>query len=175
MISPATSSTISSLTNGTSYTFTSSASNTTGSSSASSTSSAVVPAGLPSEPLGVSGSGTGGTVSLSWNLPDSDGGTPITDYIVEYRVGTSGTWATFADGVSTVTSATVTGLIAGNGYEFRVTAKNAIGNSQPSLASPIVESLPLPPSAPTVVAGSEEVTVSSVSYTHLTLPTKRIV
>jgi uncharacterized repeat protein (TIGR02543 family) len=167
VISPATSCTISSLTNGTSYTFTATASNTTGNSTSSSSSSAVVPAGLPSEPLGVSGTGTGGTVSLTWNVPDSNGGSPITDYIVQFRAINASTWTTFNDGISTSTSATVTGLTAGSEYEFRVTAKNVIGNSQPSLVSPAVETLPLAPSNVTAVAGSERATVSWDAPSHL--------
>jgi len=161
IVSPGTSCTIAPLTNGTAYTFTSTATNTAGSSASASTSSAAVtPAGVPSAPSGVSGTGTGGTINIAWTVPSSDGGSAITDYIVEYSVDGSGTWATFADGTSTATSAAVTGLIAGNAYEFRVTAKNIIGNSLPSFSSPTIETLPTAPTITGVTSASEQVTVT---------------
>jgi uncharacterized repeat protein (TIGR02543 family) len=168
IVSPGTSCTIAPLTNGTAYTFTSTATNTAGSSASASTSSAAVtPAGVPSAPSGVSGTGTGGTINIAWTVPSSDGGSAITDYIVEYSVDGSGTWATFADGASTATSATVTGLIAGNAYEFRVTAKNIIGNSLPSFSSPTIETLPTAPTISGVTSGSEQVTVTWTAPSHL--------
>ena len=168
VVAPGTSCTIAPLTNGTAYTFTSSATNSAGSSaSASSTSAAVTPAGVPSAPSGVSGTGTGGTINIAWTVPSSDGGSTITDYIVEYSVDGSGTWSTFADGTSTATSATVTGLIAGNAYEFRVTAKNIIGNSLPSFSSPTIETLPTAPTITSVTSASEQVTVTWNAPSHL--------
>ena len=168
VIAPATSCAISPLTNGTPYTFTSTATNTTGTSaSSSSASTAVTPASAPSAPLGVAGSGTGGSSTITWSAPSDNGGSAITDYIVEYRIATSGTWATFSDGVSTATSATVTGLSAGSSYEFRVTAKNLIGNSLASFTSPVVGTLPAAPSITAVTAGNAQVTVTWNAPTHL--------
>jgi uncharacterized repeat protein (TIGR02543 family) len=168
IVSPGTSCTIAPLTNGTAYTFTSTATNTAGSSASASTSSAsVTPAGVPSAPTGVSGTGTGGTINIAWTVPSSDGGSAVTDYIVEYSVDGSGTWATFADGTSTATSATVTGLIAGNAYEFRVTAKNIIGNSLSSFSSPTIETLPTAPTITGVTSASEQVTVTWNAPSHL--------
>ena len=165
---PGTSCTISPLTNGTPYTFTSTATNATGTSaSSSSASTAVTPASAPSAPLGVAGSGTGGSSTITWSAPSDNGGSAITDYIVEYRIATSGTWTTFSDGVSTATSASVTGLTAGSSYEFRVTAKNLIGNSLASFTSPVVGTLPAAPSISGVTAGNAQVTVTWNAPTHL--------
>jgi uncharacterized repeat protein (TIGR02543 family) len=168
VVSPGTSCSISPLTNGTAYKFSATASNATGTSAAaSSASSAVTPASAPSAPLGVAGSGTGGSATITWSAPSDDGGSAVTDYIIEYRVATSGTWTTFTDGVSTTTSATVTGLSAGSSYEFRVTAKNIIGNSLASFTSPVVETLPTAPSITGVTAASGQVTVTWNAPTHL--------
>jgi uncharacterized repeat protein (TIGR02543 family) len=165
---PGTSCTIAPLTNGTAYSFTSTAANTTGTSaSASAASAAVTPAGIPDSPTGVTGTGLGGTTNISWTLPVSDGGSAITDYVIEYSVEGSGTWTTFADGVSTATSATVTGLTAGNAYEFRVSAKNLIGNSLPSFTSPVVEALPTAPTITGTTAASGQVTVTWNAPTHI--------
>ena len=168
VVSPGTSCSISPLTNGTEYKFSATASNATGTSAAaSSASSAVTPASAPSAPLGVAGSGTGGSATVTWSAPSDNGGSAITDYIVEYHVASSGTWTTFTDGVSTTTSATVTGLSAGSSYEFRVTAKNLIGNSLASFTSPVVETLPAAPSITGVTAASGQVTVAWNAPTHL--------
>ena len=68
-----------------------------------------------------------GQVRLSWLLPASNGGSAITDYIIQRSPnGTSG-WVTINDGVRTTTTYTVTGLANGTRYYFRVLARNAAG------------------------------------------------
>jgi len=165
---PSTSCTIAPLNNGTPYTFTSTATNTAGVSTSSSAASvAVTPAGVPLSPSSITGAGTGGSTTINWTAPTSDGGSPITDYVIEYRVTGSATWTTFTDGISTATSATVTGLTAGSAYEFRVSAKNLIGNSLPSFTSPVVEALPTTPVITGVTGASEKVTVTWNASSHL--------
>ncbi len=73
-------------------------------------------------------------VALSWTAP-YNGGLPITDYVVEYRLTPSGGWSTFNDGTSTNTFATVTGLTNDSEYEFRVSAKNSLGVGNSSNAA----------------------------------------
>lgn len=68
---------------------------------------------------------TSSTQPLSWTAP-SDGGSPITDYVVQCSTDNT-TWTTFADGAGTTTSATVTGLTASTLYYYRVAATNGIG------------------------------------------------
>jgi uncharacterized repeat protein (TIGR02543 family) len=165
---PGTSCTIAPLDNGTAYTFTSTATNTAGTSaSASAASAAVTPAGVPLSPSSITGTGLGGSTTIEWTAPTSDGGSPITDYVIEYSVAGSGTWTTFSDGTSNATSATITGLTAGNAYEFRVSAKNLIGNSLPSFTSPVVETLSTAPTITSVTGASEKVTVAWNAPSHL--------
>ncbi|MCU0273185.1 MAG: fibronectin type III domain-containing protein, partial [Acidimicrobiales bacterium] len=83
--------------------------------------------GLPTAPTAVSGTGGDGAVTVQWTAPDA--GYVVTDYAVQYKPAASGTWATFVDGASTATTATVTGLTAATAYEFRVAAVNAAGTS----------------------------------------------
>jgi hypothetical protein len=64
-------------------------------------------------------------VTLSWSAPTS--GPAITDYIIKYLDPISLNWVTFNDGVSTSTSATVTGLNHNSIYAFQVAAVNADG------------------------------------------------
>lgn len=72
------------------------------------------------------------SVALSWSPPVSNGGSVLTDYVIEYKLTSSGTWSTFTDGVSTNTFGTVTNLSNDNAYDFRVSAVNIIGQGSPS-------------------------------------------
>jgi hypothetical protein len=72
------------------------------------------------------GTPTSTTQPLTWTAP-SAGSSPITDYLVQYRLAGATSWSTFADGTSTTTSATVTGLTAGTTYEFHTAAVSAVG------------------------------------------------
>jgi titin len=83
------------------------------------------PAAPPAAPTSLLLTPTSGQVALSWTAPTVSG-TPIRDYVIEHRPS-GGSWTTLADGVSTGTSATVTGLTDGVTYEFRVAAVSAAG------------------------------------------------
>lgn len=81
--------------------------------------------GVPTNLYAVRGDSS---ITLSWTAPASNGGSAITDYVVQHSNNSGSTWTTFADGTSTATSATLTGLDAGGGfYSLRVAAVNAIG------------------------------------------------
>ncbi len=86
--------------------------------------------GLPSPPTAprsLTGAAGSRRVSLAWAAPVTANGATVRDYVVQYRrVGTT-VWRTFADGVRTTRTATVTGLRAGWTYQFRVLAKNDWG------------------------------------------------
>ena len=81
---------------------------------------------VPAAPTGISGTPGVGSVALSWTAPTNTGGASLTDYIVQYSTDQS-SWTTFADGTSTATTATVTGLTGGTNYYFRVAAVNSVG------------------------------------------------
>lgn len=83
---------------------------------------------LPPAPTGLAGTAGDAEVSLSWTAPTGVlAQTPITDYIVQYSSDGGSNWATFADGTSTDTTATVTGLTNDTEYTFRVAAVNGVG------------------------------------------------
>ncbi len=95
---------------------------------------------VPGQPTGLTATGSGPTtadsavavtVSLSWTAPASDGGAPLTDYVIEYRVG-SGSWQTFSQAASVSTTASITGLTGLDDVEFRVSADNS-GYSGPGI------------------------------------------
>ena len=82
-----------------------------------------VSATVPGSPTSLSATPSGTQVVLSWTAPTNNGGVAISDYVVEFQEG-SGSWQTFSDGVSSSTSATITGLTGSSNYNFRVSAKN---------------------------------------------------
>jgi hypothetical protein len=124
--STATSATVTGLTNGTAYLFRVAAVNAAGPGAYGQTSTTVTPRTVASAPASVVGTPGNGLVSLTWTAP-SNGGAAITDYLVQYSSNSGTSWTTFADGTSTATSATVTGLANGTAYLFRVAAVNAAG------------------------------------------------
>jgi titin len=124
--STATSATVTGLTNGTAYVFQVRAVNAAGLGGFGK-SAAVTPRTTAAAPTGMIGTAGDTQVSLVWTAPVSDGGATITDYRVQYSSNGGTTWTRFADGTSTATSATVTGLTNGTAYVFQVRAVNAAG------------------------------------------------
>lgn len=124
---------VSSLTNGTSYSFRVSAINSVGTGTASAVVTAI-PAlpGVATAPRSLTGSVGRQTAALSWQTPLSPGGSSITDYTIEASVDAGATWSVMPDAVSTLRTARFSGLSAGIAYQFRVRAVNAGGASVPS-------------------------------------------
>ena len=76
------------------------------------------------------------SASLAWKPPASDGGSPITNYIVEMRRVGDVKWKPANKGETTPDMKyTVQGLKDGDEYEFRVTAENKAGPGAPSAPS----------------------------------------
>ncbi|MEY2939345.1 MAG: hypothetical protein RIS58_332, partial [Actinomycetota bacterium] len=89
----------------------------------------------PSAPTSLSAVGGVEQAQLAWTAPTLTGGTPITDYVIEFALVGSPTWSVFNDGTSTTTSATVTGLTNGRTYQFRVRAVSSGGTGEASLTA----------------------------------------
>jgi HD domain/Fibronectin type III domain len=148
--SAATTQTVTGLTNGTAYTFTVAAINGVGTGPDSAPSAAVTPATLAAAPSGVSGTRGDGQVTLSWTVPASDGGSPVTGYVVTPSMaGVAQTPVTFS---STATTQNVTGLTNGTAYTFTVAAINGVGTGPDSPPSGAVTPATTP-GAPTIVSG----------------------
>jgi hypothetical protein len=133
---PATSATITGLTNGATYTFTVSATNAVGTGPASTPSNAVTPSvpTAPAAPTEVTATPGNASATVSWSAPAADG-SPITSYTVTPYIGTVAQPATTIAGAPPATSATITGLTNGSTYTFTVTATNAVGTGPASVAS----------------------------------------
>ena len=92
---------------------------------------------VPDTPTNLMADATDGTVTLTWEAPEDDGGSAVTDY--QYRINSRGDWISIG---ATNTTHTVTGLTNGVTYVFEVRAVNRVGRSR---ASEPVEARPRAP------------------------------
>jgi hypothetical protein len=141
---------VSSLTNGTAYTFTVRASNAQGSGPVSDPSASITPRTVPGAPRSPVATAGRGSVALSWTAPSSTGGAAITGYRVQ-RSTNGTTWTTVTNSAPLSRTLTVSGLTNGTRYQFRIAANNAAGvgaNSSTVSATPRTV-----PGAPTKVVG----------------------
>ena len=160
-VSTALSATVAGLTNGTTYSFRVGAVNSSGSSPASDEVRATI--GVPTAPSGLVATAGGAEVTLRWNAPTQNGGSAVTDYVVEFSSDGASSWNTFDDGVSTALTATVTGLTNGTTYSFRVSAANSVGVGAASGSATAVPWQVSAPSAP------RDLVVTSVMATSISL------
>ena len=77
---------------------------------------------VPGAPRNLLADATDGAVTLTWDAPEDDDGSAITDY--EYRIDRRNPWISIG---STDTTYTVTGLDNGTAYVFEVRAVNRVG------------------------------------------------
>ena len=74
-------------------------------------------------------------ITISWSPPESDGGSPVTGYIIESKETTSTRWTKSHRDSVTETTLTVKNLLEGKEYVFHVAAVNKAGTgpfSEPS-------------------------------------------
>lgn len=76
----------------------------------------------------------GDFVNLSWDKPESDGGSRIQGYWIEKREFGSETWQRVNPSLCIPTQINISNLIEDRQYEFRVFAQNEGGLSSPSYA-----------------------------------------
>jgi hypothetical protein len=176
--------TITGLTNGTTYTFDVSAGNCTGPPPGSApcpttggsiaygpagTSNPVTPATVPGDPTSVTATGRYQSAIVSWTAPTSDGGDPLTGYRIEVSAG--GLVIKNVTVGGSTTSTTVDGLTNGTVHTFKIFAVNTVGSSASACPTPTSGSCtqatpnPTPPAAPTGVTASRGNTQATVSWT----------
>lgn len=90
---------------------------------------------------------TENSLTVAWEKPSSDGGEPITGYLLEYRESPSSTWLPYNKVPKPLKTATVGQLTNGKLYEFRVAAVNIAGQSPWSECDSAIEARP-PDAAP---------------------------
>lgn len=119
------------------------ASNSAGSADQSFTWTILAAATVPDQTTGLGAVAGDGEITLNWTAP-ADGGSALTDYILERDAGTG--FAVITDGVGTGTSFTDTGLTNGTSYTYRVAAMNGVGIgavSATAFATPLAAASPV--------------------------------
>ena len=71
------------------------------------------------------------SVSLAWEEPEYDGGSPVSGYVIERKDVNRGGWTTVGTVPTHTRSYTINKLLEGNEYLFRVMAENSAGVSRP--------------------------------------------
>ena len=131
----------------------------------------VVAATVPSAPVGLAaatGEGREGELAVSWAAPESDGGSEVTGYRVQWKSGTEA-W----DGSETstrqallsdpaATSHTIGGLANGTAYTVRVVAVNAAGEG----AAAVVEATVRDRVAPTLASAAVDGAALTLTYSE---------
>jgi len=143
----ATSTVVTGLVNGTSYTFQVRAVNPFGVGALSAPSNAVTPVGPATAPTNVVGAPGNASAVLSWTPPANNGGSVITGYQVSVRI--AGAVVRTDPVTGAVSTATITGLVNGTTYTFLVRAVTAAGLGANSAASNTVRPSAVP-SAPVI-------------------------
>ncbi len=115
----------------------------------------VNPYDVPGAPTNIYGESGDETINLSWEAPDSDGGSEITGYKITMSPGDVITY-------TTVTNTTITGLTNGTAYTFTVVAINAGGSSSGTTSSAI--SPGSVPDAPTITSITRGNSTASVYF-----------
>lgn len=119
----------------------------------------------PNAPLNVALAIGDGEVTLSWSPPYRDGGRPITDYRIEYKLATTNTWSVVSKATSTTTSFTVSPLSNGSLYDFRIRAMNEKGLGE---SSSVVSGIPGSPAQVLIREISDLTTPSIVASVRIT-------
>lgn len=78
-------------------------------------------------------------VKVRWEPPLADGGSEITNYIIEKRETSRANWALVTSNIhGHHTDCSVEKLIEGHEYQFRVSAENQYGVGDPTMTDPVM-------------------------------------
>jgi len=145
------------LSTGQTYTYKVFAINSVGTSNSSNTASAVTiqVSSAPYAPTSLTANPASSTsISLSWTGPQNDGGSQITGYKIEAKIGSGSYTVLVANTGSSSTSYLNKGLITDATYTYRVSAINSIGTSVPSYEASAKPTKTYVPSGVTAIAVS---------------------
>lgn len=76
---------------------------------------------------------TSTSFSIKWQASEYDGGSSILEYVIEMKEASSKSFKKIGSTKGNVTDIAVNYLEKDHGYNFRITARNAIGVSEPFL------------------------------------------
>ena len=154
-----TSTVVSNLVNGVSYTFTVAAINSVGNGNKSLASQPIIPRTVPSAPS-VTATAGAGNIALSWTAP-ANGGSVITGYNVYRSATQNGVYTLLTTNpIQTLSYTDSAGLTNGTTYYYEVRANNAAGQSANGTASSAPGNVPAAPAVPTLTAGNNQISLS---------------
>ena len=138
--------------NGIAYVFKVASINAAGTGAYTNSSRSVTPCTVPDKMNAPTCTAGNNQLTLNWQAPGS-GGSPITDYVIQYQYCHAGVCSTIfrtvSDGVSASTSYVLNNLINGYAYRFRMWAVNAAGAGSVSFDSAFCTPMVDVPTAPT--------------------------
>ena len=153
--------TVTSLTNGKTYTCTATATNEFGTSDLSAASNSFIPATVPDAPTIATATRRSTEASVAFTAPLSTGGSAITSYTGTCTSSDGGTTGSTSGSNSPII---VTGLTNGKTYTCSVTATNAVGTSISSAASNAIVPAVSVADAPTIGTATRGNAQISVTY-----------
>ncbi|MHB1962118.1 MAG: Ig-like domain repeat protein, partial [Acidimicrobiales bacterium] len=123
----------------------------------------------PGMPAVTSASSGDGQVTLSWSAPASNGGSPVTSYVMA-AAPAGGRTASITSVPATQFQATIGGLTNGTAYQVTVTADNAIGAGSPSVDEALTPTGPTATSTSLTSSTNPATTSQAVTYTATVAP-----
>ena len=117
------------------------------------------PVTVPGAPAGLTATRGNGQVTLLWAAPASTGSSPVTGYDI-YTGTTPGLNGGAPLARVTGTVVTVTGLVNGTTYYFRVAAVNRVGEGPAAETKAVPVTVPTAPAGLTATPGNAQVTLS---------------
>ena len=124
----------------------------------------VEPPSQPAGPLTVT-SIEDTSFTINWNSPATDGGSPITNYLIEIRDVIKANWTEIATVSSSVNTFKVTNLIENNDYFVRVKAQNEANLTSHALETESFVTVKSPFTVPTAPTGFKVVSVGKDKVT----------
>ena len=110
---------------------------------------------------------------LGWGLPDSNGGSAITDYQVEVTSNGSNSWTVIPHSASNRLGFSVSNLLSGRTYQFRVAAVTSAGLGAYSNVITVTTLGGVTPNAPaSFTIGAVKTNAASVSWSAVTATSK---
>ncbi len=161
----ATTTTVSSLTNGTEYTFEVRAVNTAGDGPAASADA--TPDAVPAAPTNLAAAVRDRAIELTWVLPTNRDLGKIDNVQVRHKVKTASTWGAWSNLGATATTTTVSSLTNGTEYSFQVRAVNTAGDGAAASVDATPDLVPDAPTNLTAEVGNTQITLTWVLPTNV--------
>ena len=124
---------------------------------------------VPNAPTGLTATPGNAQISLSWTAPANTGGTPLTNYFIDYQLTSTSTWSQFDVRFRLrPPRLSLASVSNGSAYNFEVYAVNAVGASASSsnMATATPATVPGAPTIGTAAGGNAQATITFATSTN---------